>query len=74
MSTSKKKERKLQSSKCFCMHLMKIFIGQLTQMADLSFVNRYIDPSYMIRSVPANATDTLYCMQLAVSFYLYSSL
>eukprot|EP00804_Cyclotella_cryptica_P004850 CCRYP_004923-RE/>CCRYP_004923-RE protein AED:0.06 eAED:0.06 QI:1594/1/1/1/0.83/0.57/7/3834/98 len=26
---------------------------------------RYIDPSYMIRSVPANATDTLYCMQLA---------
>ncbi|KAL7511768.1 hypothetical protein ACHAXN_012427 [Cyclotella atomus] len=26
---------------------------------------KYIDPSYMIRSVPANATDTLYCMQLA---------
>jgi len=25
---------------------------------------KYIDPSYMIRSVPANATDTLYCMQL----------
>ena len=25
---------------------------------------RYIDPSYMIRSVPANANDTLYCMQL----------
>ncbi|KAL7428475.1 hypothetical protein ACHAXH_001374 [Discostella pseudostelligera] len=25
---------------------------------------KYIDPSYMIRSVPANANDTLYCMQL----------
>jgi len=26
---------------------------------------KYIDPSYMVRSVPANATDSLYCMQLA---------
>jgi len=26
---------------------------------------KYIDPSYTIRSVPANATDSLYCMQLA---------
>lgn len=26
---------------------------------------KYIDPSYMIRSVPANAYDSLYCMQLA---------
>ena len=26
---------------------------------------RYIDPSYMIRSVPANAADALYCMMLA---------
>jgi len=26
---------------------------------------KYIDPSYMIRSVPANAVDSLYCMQLA---------
>ena len=25
---------------------------------------KYIDPSYMIRSVAANATDSLYCMQL----------
>ena len=31
---------------------------------DISRGKRYIDPSYMIRSVPANATDTLYCMQL----------
>ena len=26
---------------------------------------KFIDPSYMIRSVPANAADSLYCMQLA---------
>jgi len=26
---------------------------------------RYIDPSYTVRSVPANAADSLYCMQLA---------
>ena len=26
---------------------------------------RYIDPSYMIRSVPANSADALYCMMLA---------
>lgn len=26
---------------------------------------KYIDPSYMIRSVPANADDSLYCLQLA---------
>ena len=26
---------------------------------------KYIDPSYMIRSVPANAEDSLYCLQLA---------
>lgn len=26
---------------------------------------KYIDPSYIIRSVPANSTDSVYCMQLA---------
>ena len=26
---------------------------------------KYIDPSYMVRSVPANGSDSLYCMQLA---------
>jgi 6-phosphofructokinase 1 len=26
---------------------------------------RYIDPSYMVRSVPANAADSYYCLQLA---------
>jgi len=26
---------------------------------------KYIDPSYMVRSVPANGADSMYCMQLA---------
>lgn len=26
---------------------------------------KYIDPSYLVRSIPANAADALYCMQLA---------
>lgn len=26
---------------------------------------KYIDPSYMIRSVPANASDAVYCLLLA---------
>jgi 6-phosphofructokinase 1 len=26
---------------------------------------KYIDPSYMVRSVPANAADSMYCMLLA---------
>jgi 6-phosphofructokinase 1 len=30
------------------------------------YVNlKYIDPSYLVRSVPANAHDAIYCMQLA---------
>jgi 6-phosphofructokinase 1 len=35
-----------------------------TEHGDVATV-KYIDPSYMIRSVPANAADSLYCMQLA---------
>lgn len=31
----------------------------------MSAVLRYIDPSYLIRSVPANAADNFYCSQLA---------
>ena len=33
--------------------------------AGLSHTVKYIDPSYMIRSVPATAKDSLYCLQLA---------
>jgi 6-phosphofructokinase 1 len=33
--------------------------------SDLSVNLKYIDPSYIVRSVPANANDAIYCMQLA---------
>jgi 6-phosphofructokinase 1 len=32
---------------------------------DIPFSLKYIDPSYMVRSVPANASDSIYCWQLA---------
>jgi 6-phosphofructokinase 1 len=32
---------------------------------DLRINIKYIDPSYIVRSVPANAHDAIYCMQLA---------
>jgi 6-phosphofructokinase len=57
----------LQSSKCMfvCLDVYSIHIAaHLTSVAHNLMYFRYIDPSYMIRSVPANATDTLYCMQL----------
>ena len=57
----------LQSSKCMfvCLYVCSIYIAaHLTSVDHDLMYFRYIDPSYMIRSVPANATDTLYCMQL----------
>lgn len=44
---------------------MKKAINEYFQKQGEDATVKYIDPSYMIRSVPANATDTLYCMQLA---------
>ena len=35
------------------------------EKTDLSVNIKYIDPSYLVRSVPANAHDAIYCMQLA---------
>ncbi|XP_051129057.1 ATP-dependent 6-phosphofructokinase 2 [Andrographis paniculata] len=35
--------------------------------SDQLFTVKYIDPTYMIRAVPANATDNLYCTLLAHS-------
>ena len=67
MSTSRSKVKMLQSSKCLfvCLNFYRIHIAaHLTSVAHDLMYFRYIDPSYMIRSVPANATDTLYCMQL----------
>ncbi len=35
------------------------------ERTDLYVNIKYIDPSYMVRSVPANAHDAIYCIQLA---------
>ena len=43
---------------------MKNVISQYFKERGEESTIKYIDPSYMIRSVPANATDALYCMQL----------
>ena len=43
---------------------MKAVINQYFKERGEESTIKYIDPSYMIRSVPANATDALYCMQL----------
>eukprot|EP00979_Chaetoceros_neogracilis_P004092 scaffold712_cov255-Chaetoceros_neogracile.AAC.8 len=48
-------------------------IGEFMKKATEEYFNKmgetatvkYIDPSYMVRSVPANAADSLYCTQLA---------
>lgn len=38
-----------------------------TNHADKLFALKYIDPTYMVRAVPSNATDTFYCTLLAHS-------
>ncbi|KAJ7523966.1 hypothetical protein O6H91_18G070700 [Diphasiastrum complanatum] len=38
-----------------------------TQHPDKLFALKYIDPTYMVRAVPSNATDTYYCTLLAHS-------
>jgi 6-phosphofructokinase 1 len=45
-------------------HMKKVINEYFKEKGEESTI-KYIDPSYMIRSVPANATDALYCMQLA---------
>jgi len=44
-------------------HMKKVITEYFHEKGEEATV-KYIDPSYMIRSVPANATDSLYCMQL----------
>jgi 6-phosphofructokinase 1 len=46
----------------FLKNEMKKYFREKT---DLSVNLKYIDPSYLVRSVPANAHDSIYCMQLA---------
>jgi len=38
---------------------------QFKEQTNLYVNVKYIDPSYMVRSVPANAHDSIYCIQLA---------
>jgi 6-phosphofructokinase 1 len=44
---------------------LKTSIKDYFKKTDLYVNIKYIDPSYMIRSVPANAHDAIYCIQLA---------
>ncbi|MFW6180414.1 MAG: ATP-dependent 6-phosphofructokinase [Spirochaetota bacterium] len=39
--------------------------GYFQEHTGLDVALKYIDPSYLVRSVPANAHDAIYCMQLA---------
>lgn len=44
--------------------LMKRKIVEYWKAHDSEATVKYIDPSYMIRSIPANSSDSLYCMLL----------
>ena len=44
---------------------LKTEVGRFFSRKGMTTTVKYIDPSYMIRSVPANAADSLYCMLLA---------
>ena len=46
---------------------IKNAIGEYFQACGDEATIKYIDPSYTVRSVPANAADSLYCIQLAQS-------
>lgn len=46
---------------------MKDQIGEFFKKQGLPSTVKYIDPSYMVRSVPANAADSIYCSLLAQS-------
>jgi 6-phosphofructokinase 1 len=45
--------------------LLKEKIGEYFSGKNFPFTLKYIDPSYIIRSVPANANDSKFCAQLA---------
>ena len=45
--------------------LLKEKIDEYLTTQDISASIKYIDPSYIIRSAPANANDSLYCNRLA---------
>lgn len=43
---------------------LKDEIGKYLKNEDIEHTIKYIDPSYMIRSTPANATDSSFCLRL----------
>lgn len=45
--------------------LLRAAVAEHFTAAGIEFNLRYIDPSYAIRSVPANAYDSVYCVRLA---------
>jgi 6-phosphofructokinase 1 len=45
--------------------LLKNRITECFAAADVELNMKYIDPSYVIRSVPANPYDSVYCLRLA---------
>ena len=40
-------------------------IGEYLKLMSVPFTLKYIDPSYIIRSAPANAVDAVFCQELA---------
>ncbi|MCX7049786.1 MAG: ATP-dependent 6-phosphofructokinase [Candidatus Sumerlaeota bacterium] len=44
---------------------LKRRIEQYLAARDMDFTVKYIDPSYIIRSLPANASDAVFCQELA---------
>jgi len=43
---------------------LKNEISEFFKKEEMEVSMKYIDPSYLIRSVPANAPDSVYCLQL----------
>jgi len=52
---------KLEDIGIFLVEEIKKYLKQIDMESNV----KYIDPSYIIRSVPSNPTDSVYCMQLA---------
>ncbi len=47
--------------------MLKTRIGEHFKAQDITTTLKYIDPSYIIRSVPANANDRIYCSFLGIN-------
>ena len=49
---------------CDIGHFLKSSIEDYFNKIDLEINLKYIEPSYLIRSVPANSSDSIYCSSL----------